>query len=275
MFEVTAGFEKYAQVVRVGIQNTLAYRVHFLARALFGLIPLTATIGLWRAVYAGKAPGDQVGSYTLAGMISYYLFVTFVDALTSVTEDDWQIALDIKDGRISQFLIKPIEYLPYRLCLFFSGRLVYSSVALLPAIGFAIYLREYLILPVDPWVWLAFGWSLLMAALIQFFISCTVAFLAFWVAEVSTFIFIVFAFEYLASGHLFPLDILPHAVASLTAWTPFHYQLFFPISVVMGNVEGSALVRGLAAQLFWVLAAGGVAAWVWRRGIRSYTAVGG
>ena len=35
------------------------------------------------------------------------------------------------------------------------------------------------------------------------------AMLAFWVLEVSTFIFILFAFEYIASGHMFPLDILP------------------------------------------------------------------
>ena len=39
------------------------------------------------------------------------------------------------------------------------------------------------------------------------------ALLAFWVLEVSTFIFILFAFEYIAGGHLFPLDILPPLLA--------------------------------------------------------------
>ena len=56
-------------------------------------------------------------------MISYYLVVTIVDMLTAVNEDDWQIAADIKDGNISQFLVKPIDYLTYRLCLFGAGRL--------------------------------------------------------------------------------------------------------------------------------------------------------
>ena len=55
-------------------------------------------------------------------MISYYLLVTIVDTLTAVNEDDWQIAADIKDGNISQFLLKPIDYLTYRICLFFSGK---------------------------------------------------------------------------------------------------------------------------------------------------------
>ena len=80
----------------------------------------------------GKSPGSTVGGYTLAEMISYYLLITLVDALTAVNEDDWQIAADIKDGNISQFLLKPIDYLWYRLCLFFSGRLTYMAVAAAP-----------------------------------------------------------------------------------------------------------------------------------------------
>src|SRR5437762_5587351 len=113
---------KYWHVINIGIQNTLVYRVNFLFRAVFGLIPLMATIFLWRTIYAGKASGDAVAGYTLAQMTSYYLLVTIVDALTAVNEDDWQIAADIKDGNISQFLLKPIDYLAYRLCLFGTGR---------------------------------------------------------------------------------------------------------------------------------------------------------
>ena len=41
-----------------------------------------------------------------------------MDALTAVNEDDWQIAADIKDGNISQFLLKPVDYLYFRFCLY-------------------------------------------------------------------------------------------------------------------------------------------------------------
>ena len=267
--------EKYRHVVLIGIQNTLAYRVNSLARACFGLIPLAATIQLWRAVYEGRTSGTSVAHYTLAQMISYYLCVTLVDSLSAVNEDDWQIAADIKDGRISQFLIKPMDYLGYRVSLFFAGRLVYASVSILPVLCFGFYFREYLVLPSDPLRWALFGLSVLMAALIQFLFSYTVALLAFWVSEVSTFIFILFAFEYIASGHLFPLDLLPPVAAAISYWAPFTYQLFFPISVLTGKVNGPGLSGGLSLQLAWVLTAWLLARLVWRRGIRSYTAVGG
>ena len=78
-------------MINVGIQNTLVYRVNFLFRSTFALVPLMAVIFLWRAVYASKEGGSEVGGYTLAEMVSYYLLITIVDALTGVTEDDWQI----------------------------------------------------------------------------------------------------------------------------------------------------------------------------------------
>ncbi len=265
--------KKYWHVVNIGIQNTLVYRVNFLFRALFALLPLFATISLWRTIYAGKH--SDVAGYSLAQMISYYLVVTIVDSLTAVYDDDWQIANDIRDGTISQFIIKPIDFLTYRLCLFGAGRIIYTAVAAVPVAIFIFLQRQYFVPPPDL---ATLGWfvvSLVMTALLQFLISYTLALLAFWLLEISTFIFIVFAFEYIAGGHLFPLDILPAGLAKALYFTPFPYQLFFPVSIYVGKSTGAALYQGLAIQAFWVVAAYLLARFVWQRGMRKYSAVGG
>jgi ABC-2 type transport system permease protein len=264
--------KKYFHVLNIGIQNQLVYRVNFLFRACFSLLPLIATISLWRTVYAGKE-GD-VGGYTLAQMISYYLVVTLVDMFTAVNEDDWQIAADIREGNISQFLVKPIDYLRYRLCLFLAGRAIYTAVALVPTAIFIFVQRDYFVAP----NWSTFGWfilSIMMTALLQFFTSYAMALLAFWVLEVSTFIFILFAFEYIAGGHLFPLDILPPTIAHALSFTPFPYQLYFPVSIYAGKSTGAALYTGLLTQFLWVVAAYLFARFMWARGIQKYSAVGG
>jgi ABC-2 type transport system permease protein len=267
--------KKYWHVINIGIQNNLTYRVNFLFRILFGFIPLLATIYLWRAIYSGKEPGASVGEYSLAGMTSYYLLVTIVDALTAVSEDDWQIAADIKDGNISQFLLKPIDYMVYRLCLFFSSRMIYLSVAAIPLAIFIFSFRHYFVFPPDPATFGMFLVSVFLTALLQFFMSYAMAMLAFWVLEVSTFIFILFAFEYIASGHLFPLNILPPTLERVLHFTPFPYQMFFPISIYMGKTTGDALLRGLLIQAGWVFVAYLAARFAWSRGLRKYSAVGG
>ena len=159
---------RYAHVLSMGIQNTLVYRTNFLFRAAFGLVPLAATLFLWQAIYADKPAGSPIGAYTLAQMVSYYLLVTVVDAITAVAEDDWQIAADIKDGAVSQFLLKPLDYLTYRLCLYLSGRVIYTSVALIPVAFFLFFQREFLVAPAGPLTWVLMPLSLLMAALLQF-----------------------------------------------------------------------------------------------------------
>lgn len=267
--------KKYWHVLNIGIQNNLTYRFNFLARTIFGLIPLIAILYVWRKIYAGKGPGSSVGTYTLAQMISYYLLVTIVDALTAVNEDDWQIAADIKDGNISQFLLKPIDYLIYRFCLFLSGRATYIAVTAIPLAIFILCLSKYFVLPPN---WTALGCfliSVIMTAMLQFFTSYAMAMLAFWVLEVSTFIFILFAFEYIASGHLFPLDILPKGLEQVLYYTPFPYQLYFPVSVYMGKSAGPELIRGLLIQASWVGFAYFAARFAWNRGIKKYSAVGG
>ncbi len=270
-----ARMRKYWHVINIGIQNNLAYRFNFLARALFGLIPLVAILSVWQTIYAGQGAGARIGAYSLAEMISYYLLVTVVDALTAVNEDDWQIAADIKDGNISQFLLKPMDYLWYRLCLFLSGRTAYLAVTAIPLALFILALKKYFVFPASWPVLLLFLSSTVLTALLQFFLSYTMALLAFWVLEVSTFIFILFAFEYLASGHLFPLDILPPALAGVLSFTPFPYQLYFPISIYMGKATGGELARGFALQVGWVVIAYALARFVWSRGIKKYSAAGG
>ncbi|MBI1840171.1 MAG: ABC-2 family transporter protein [Verrucomicrobia bacterium] len=264
---------KYWHVLQIGIQNTLSYRVNFLFRSLFGLIPLTAVLSVWKTIYSQG--GGAIAGYTLSQMISYYLVVTLVDMLTAVAEDDWQIAADIKDGRISQFLLKPIDYLGYRLTLFAAGRVMYAAMAVAPVCVFILLQREHFVFPSDAATWLAFGLSVAMTALLQFFVSYTLALLAFWLQEVSSFIFIVYAFEYLAGGHLFPLDILPSWSSRLLMMTPFPYQLYFPVNVFLGRATGAELATGLGIQAMWVLLAWGMARAMWRRGIRHYEAVGG
>ncbi len=265
---------KYWHVLALGIQSTLVYRVNFVVRALFGLVPLIALILLWRAIYAGS-PSGEIAGFNLPELITYYLMVNVVVALTAVTEDDWQIAADIRDGRISQFLLKPVDYLSYRFSLFLAGRLVYTLAALPPTVVFLWTQREYLLAPASSMHLGVFALSLALTAALQFLISFTMALLAFWVLEVATFIFILFAFEHVAGGHLFPLDLLPAPIAAALSYTPFPYMLYFPIQIYLGRVEGPELWRGIAIQTFWACAAFLLARFIWRRGLRRYSAVGG
>jgi viologen exporter family transport system permease protein len=275
LFELVKNVKKYWHVFGIGLQNNLTYRFNYLTRTLFSFIPLFAMLSLWRTIYAGKGGGHSLSGYTQAEIVFYYIMVAVVDVLTAVNEDDWQIASDIREGNISQFLLKPVDYLWYRLSLFFSGRTTYIAVASLPLALFILLFHKYFVLPASTVALVMFLVSLLLTALLQFFISYTMAMLAFWLLEISTFIFILFAFEYVASGHLFPLSMLPPALEHLLYFTPFPSMLYVPITIYIGKITGAQLVLGVLMQMGWVLIAYGLARFTWRRGIKKYAAFGG
>ena len=115
-----------------------------------------------------------------------------------------------------------------------------------------------------------------MAALIQFFIAYSLAMLAFWILEISTIVFILYSFEYFLSGQTFPLDIMPGWLQPLLRILPFAYEMFFPISIFLGEGHGRlALVRTGHPERPGCSSTGLAARTLFRRGVRHYQAVGG
>lgn len=264
---------KYWKVFDIGLQNTFVYRWNFLLRAVFGIVPLVGTVFLWQAIFQpGQAP---ISGYDYSSMIFYFMLTVFLDNLVTPTEDEWQIAAEIRDGKISAYLTKPLNYLAYRIGLYLSYRLLYISVVLIPIIVLGWIFREHLRFPSEGITWLAFGASTLMAAFLQFFIAYSLAMIAFWVLEISTIVFILYSFEYFLSGHVFPLDIMPGWLQPFIHWSPFTYELFFPAQVYMERVKGAALAEGLAIQAGWLLVSWICARTLWSRGVQKYQAVGG
>src|SRR5438270_352970 len=208
---------KYLSVFNIGLQNTFVYRWNYFLRALFGLIPLAGTVFLWRAIFR-EPGGKDFGGYDYGSMIYYYLLTILVSNLVTPTEDEWQIAADIREGQINSFLTKPLSYLAYRFSIFLSGRLVYTAVTLPPIALIFLYFRHYIVLPEHLMTYFYALVSMLMAAFIQFFITYSLAMMAFWILEISTIVFIVYSFEYFLGGQMFPIDIMPAGIQSTMKW---------------------------------------------------------
>jgi ABC-2 type transport system permease protein len=82
--------------------------------------------------------------------------------------------------------------------------------------------------------------------------------------------------ETILGGQVFPLDLLPAPLYELSSYLPYYYQMYFPAALLTGRIATpEAAIQGLGIQLFWVLALYGVAQFLWLRGLRRHTAVGG
>ena len=264
---------KYLKVFDIGLQNTFVYRWNFFLRSLFGLFPLVGTVFIWGAIFEAK--GGGINNFDYASVVYYFLLVLVLDSLITPGDDEWQVATDIRDGQMNSFLVKPMNYLVYRVALFVSNRLLYSVVTLPVVILVFVVFRHYLVWPSSWATWMLTVISVFLAASLQFLISYSVAMLAFWMLEISTVVFIIYSFEFFLSGHMFPLGFMPVAFREVLMLLPFPYELYFPISIFMGKVHGAALWEGLLIQFCWVLIIAFGANTLWQRGLKRYQAVGG
>src|SRR5437660_10298787 len=212
--------DKYISVFNIGLQNTFVYRWNYFLRAAFGLIPLAGTVFLWSAVFQERGHGLHGSDY--GSRIYYYLLIILVSNLVTPTEDEAQFAADSREGQINSLLTKPMSYLAYRFSIFCSGRLVYTFVTLPPIALIFLYFHNYVALPHDPLTYVLAIVSILMAAFIQFFITSSLAMMAFWLLAITTGVLIVYSFEYFLGGQMFPIDIMPAGIQAALKWMPFY-----------------------------------------------------
>jgi ABC-2 type transport system permease protein len=136
---------KYLKVFEIGLQNTFVYRWNFLLRSVLGMVPLLGMFYLWGSIF--EARGTQISGYDQSGMLFYFLITILIDNWVAPTEDEWQIAAEIREGQMSALLTKPLHYLSYRLSLYSGHRLLYAAVTAAPLGLLCYFMRADVRLP--------------------------------------------------------------------------------------------------------------------------------
>jgi ABC-2 type transport system permease protein len=266
---------KYRQVFLTGLQTNLVYRWNFAVRAAFSLLHLVYVFTLWRAAYSGQ---EYIGGFSLTATLTYFTLLLVLQFFLSAANDDHEISEEIRNGLINQFLTKPVNYLGYRLSLFFSARLVMGGLALLPVLAALPLLWPWLEFPGPEHLplYLVAIPALLLSALIQFTIAYCFGLLTFWFLEIQSFIILSLAVEAVLGGQIFPLDLMPAWLYELSSWLPYYYQMYFPAALLTGRItDFDQALQGLAIQSAWTVLLLVFATLLWRRGLRRHTAVGG
>jgi ABC-2 type transport system permease protein len=122
---------------------------------------------------------------------------------------------------------------------------------------------------------LVFPIAVAMAMLARTFTQDTIGAGAFWFTRISAIGSIVGLVELLTSGRLVPLELMPGWAQAATWALPFRWTFAFPIEALIGPMSPGRLFTGLAMEAGWLTVMGLLLRFVWSRGIRHFSAVGG
>ena len=67
---------------------------------------------------------------------------------------------------------------------------------------------------------------------------------------------------------------MPKLVQQIAQYLPFQLFIYFPIQVILGKLSSAQIMQGYMMAGIWLVLAFAFFTWVWRNGVKRYSAVG-
>ena len=257
----------YAQLLRTGFAEAVAYRAEFLIWMFSTNMPLVML-----AIWAAAARSGPVGAYSQRGFAAYYIAALLVRLMTGAWIV-WEMTMEIRQGTLALRLLRPIHPL-----LQWSA----DNIAAIPMRGIVALPVTAILLWVargelshDWFSWLVLCPALLGAWLLYFLVQAIIGTMALRFESASSLFDAWLGFSNVLSGYLVPLDLFPRAVRELALWLPFRFQLSFPVELMLGRWPRLQALELLGVQWIYLAALLLLTRLAWRRGLRHYAAYGG
>jgi len=136
------------------------------------------------------------------------------------------------------------------------------------------FFRQYLVFSVSLGHILFFLFSMMLAALLQFFLFECLSLLAFWVENTYGIRFTMRVIMEVAGGAIVPLSFFPQLLQKVFLSLPFHFLIYLPIRIYLGKIPLNAIAFELMKEGMWIVGLPLVNMIIWKKGIRQYVAMG-
>jgi ABC-2 type transport system permease protein len=259
----------YATVSRTAVQEQFQYRAANYMYMVGMVVEPVIYLVVWSVV--AEASGGQVGGYSPGGFAAYFIVWMLVRNMNIVfTPYGWEFR--IREGQLSGMLLRPMHPLHYDLA-YFAGWKVIAVLLWVPiALVLSLLFRPELSVNLaQAATFLAAIWG---AYVIRTLLLFVLGMVTLWTTRVAALFELYFTAELLLSGRLVPMDLMPDWVLRWVDLLPFRSTFGFPIEALVSDLSGPELLRGLVAQVVWIVIGWALAMAVWRRAIRRYAAVG-
>ena len=258
----------YGNWFRIELATVLTYRANF----VFGRIRELVVACALGFLYTQVTETGPLATYGRDALLQYLFLSTFVATILSAYAMH-TMANEIADGDLTNYLLRPTNYL-----LVWVSRM--AAVRCLSVVMgcFELMLLWAIFRPVLAWPGAArmamFVVFLLGSVVLLQLLDLLAGCLGFWTHRSHGPRWMLTMFVQLLSGAFLPIDAFPRWVRLVLEATPFPSLIFAPVRALVGDTSVASLVSRLGVQIAWSGVLAVALAVMWRRGVRSYDAVG-
>lgn len=251
----------------------MVFRANFFLEILGGVALFGAIMFLWVSVYK-SSDGGSIGDYTFREMITYLIGTGLISSSVLLISQGDQIDNDINRGFLSNYLLKPVNVNLFWLTRDIA-RKVLTTIMGLASFGIIIFVGGKYLLALASFVVLLIVLSaIILGALMHFIFFYLTSVIAFWMGRTWGFRFVVRIIMEIATGVIIPLSLLPGIWKNFFEFLPFRFIAYFPMQIYLGKINTSEILAGFVQELIWLIVLSVFGLYLWRKGIRHYTASG-
>ncbi len=264
---------KTGGVLIAAIKNNVQYRFAYLSGSVSTSFSILFQVLFWNGVYRLNHV-ESVAGYNQAEMLSYIVVAQIINRLVHPSDTFWKYSNDIRSGDLNAYLLRPVSYYQFRLGMLVGGRIVDTGASLLPFVVVLLIMSNTFVIS---WTGVLLAMPVIAAALFLYFnVDCFIGTLAFWLEHVSGIVSIKFILFGFLGGRFFPLELLPGWVGALVKVLPFSYLVYYPAQIVSGRILAPRrMLEIFVLILVWAFFFFGLGRFVWSRGLKRYSALGG
>jgi len=243
---------KYIETAKVLFKAQLVYRFDILLTVVFTISKILLAHVLWGAIFENQ---DTVSGFTYPSMLSYYIISSFITQLDQSAGTGGQIAAEIRSGRFSKYIVKPMSIFWYFTAQTAGVSAFLLSFNLLAALAWIFIFRVDFTITVDIAVILSALILILLGLLFMMQMNYYIGILAFKFLDTSVFSMIKDNVVRFVTGSLIPLALLPAGIVEIMRLFPFYYVSYLPSMLLIGKNESEALA-GIIILACWNAAFG-------------------
>jgi ABC-2 type transport system permease protein len=260
----------YAEFIRMGFVNTLAYRLRYYTGIITYFIYVSVYYFIWKAIYANSA---SIEGFDFGHMLTY-ISVGWIIRSFYFNNIDQDMAYAVAEGKMAMDLIKPVnqQFMSIAIAL---GESVFRLGLLTLPTAVVLLLVYPIRRPASVLHFAGFFASVLLSFFIVAAVNFGVGTFAIRLKSILGLLRAKYFLLELFSGLLIPISFFPRIFQDIFSVLPFQYISYIPVLIYLGKISGLGILRALALQVFWILVLLALGDALWRWSSRKITIQGG
>lgn len=261
---------KYREVARVHLKSQLAWRADVMFQMFFTIGRILFAHLLWKVIFVGR---DTVAGFGFDGMLSYYIFSSFLTQLDLSQGISEEIHDRIRGGTFSKYMVLPVHTEGYFLAMEVGVVLFYLVFDLIAAFVWVLVFGIRLQITGEVWILLCAVLMVVLGLLFMVQLNYYLGLLTLKYQGIGTFLMIKNNLMALITGSIVPLVLLPEGVVRVMRLLPFYYVTYLPSMLLVGRCREEA-VAGLTVLAAWCLVLQAMIHVTWEKYSRRYDGAG-